>query len=142
MRVKILFVCYANMIRSQMAEGFAHDLGDAFVDAHSAGVNPTGQVSEEAIEVMREKSIDITAQHSKGLDDVPVDEMDYIVSLTNRSASDMCSPAFEGVTLDWDIEDPVGEPIDQFRIARDDIEERVRDLIQRIWQDGGSSKDN
>jgi arsenate reductase len=142
MRTKVLFVCYANMIRSQMAEGFARDLGDAFIDAYSAGVNPTGQVSEEAIEVMREKGVDITAQHSKGLGEVPVDEMDYVVSLTNRSASDMCSPAFEGVTLDWDIRDPVGEPIDQFRASRDDIENKVRDLIQRIWQDGGSAKDN
>jgi arsenate reductase len=142
MRTKVLFVCYANMIRSQMAEGFARDLGDAFIDAYSAGVNPTGQVSEEAIEVMREKGVDIAAQHSKGLGEVPVDEMDYVVSLTNRSASDMCSPAFEGVTLDWDVHDPIGELIDQFRASRDDIENRVRDLVQRIWQDGGSAKDN
>jgi protein-tyrosine-phosphatase len=68
--------------------------------------------------------------------------MDYVVSLTNRPASDICSLAFEGVTLDWDIRDPVGGSIDQFRVSRDNIEERVRDLIQRIWQNGGSSKDN
>jgi arsenate reductase len=125
-----------------MAEGFARDLGDAFIDVYSAGVNPTGQVSEEAIEVMLEKGIDINSHHSKGLDEVAVNEMDYVVSLTNRPASDICSLAFEGVTLDWDIRDPVGGSIDQFRVSRDNIEERVRDLIQRIWQNGGSSKDN
>ncbi|MCK5406858.1 MAG: arsenate reductase ArsC [Candidatus Krumholzibacteria bacterium] len=141
MRTRILFVCYANMIRSQMAEGFARDLGEAFIDAYSAGVHPMGQVSEEAIEVMQEKGIDITAQHSKGLREVPIDEMDYVVSMTNRSASDICPPGFEGVALDWDIQDPVGEPVDRFRMTRDDIEGKVRDLIQRIWQDGGSSND-
>jgi arsenate reductase len=124
-----------------MAEGFARDLGDAFVDAYSAGVRPTGQVSEEAIEVMQERGIDITAQYSKGLDQVPVDTMDYVVSMAGRSASDMCPPAFEGVTLDWDVDDPIGEPVEQYRAARDNIEEKVRDLIQRIWQDGGPSSD-
>jgi arsenate reductase len=117
-------------------------MGDAFVDVYSAGVRPTGQVSEEAIEVMRERGVDIKGQRSKGLDEVPVAEMDYVVSLTAQAASEVCPPAFEGVTLDWDIEDPVGGPIDEFRATRDVIEEKVRDLIQRVWRDDRSSTDN
>jgi arsenate reductase len=142
MRTKILFVCYANMIRSQMAEGFARDMGDAFVDVYSAGVRPTGHLSEEAVEVMRERGVDIRGQRSKGLDEVSVDEMDYVVSLTNESASQLCPSTFRGVTLDWDIEDPVGGPIDEFRATRDVIEKKVRDLIQRVWRDGRSSSDS
>jgi arsenate reductase len=120
-----------------MAEGFAREFGDAFLDVYSAGVRPTGTVSDEAIFVMNEKGIDISRHYSKGLDDVPVDDMDYVVSLTNLPAKDMCPPSFAGRTIDWDIEDPIGKPFDQFRITRDDLEERVKELVKQIWQQSG-----
>ena len=141
MRTKVLFVCYGNMIRSQIAEGFARDRGDAFLDVYSAGVNATGVVSDEAILAMEEKGIDITGQHSKGLDDVPVGKMDYVVSLTDTPAADMCPPSFTGKTIDWDVADPVGRSYEYFRATRDDIEARVRDLTQQIWQSGPSAED-
>ena len=136
-RKKILFVCYGNMIRSQMAEGFAREHGDAFLDVYSAGVHPTGVVSEEAIQVMEEKGIDIAGHYSKGLEDVPVGDMDYVISLTDLRAEDMCPPSFEGTTLNWNIRDPIGKPFKHFRTTRDDIEERVRKLIQQIWKQSG-----
>jgi len=52
---KVLFVCIGNMIRSQIAEGFARHGGSAFIETYSAGVKPAGVVSEEAVTVMREK---------------------------------------------------------------------------------------
>jgi len=141
MRKKVLFVCYGNMIRSQMAEGFARDMGDAFLDVYSAGVNHTGVVSDEAIVVMDEKGIDINGQHSKGLRDIPIEEMDYIVSLTDKPARDMAPQGFTGETLDWNIEDPIGGPFNHFRVARDKIEARVKELVKIIWQKSGSSND-
>ncbi len=141
-RKKLLFVCYGNMIRSQMAEGFAREFGDAFVEVYSAGVRPTGVVSEEAIHVMQEKGIDIAGHRSKGLGDVPVGEMDYVVSLTNYPAKEMCPPSFQGTAIDWGIDDPIGKPFGHFRVTRDEIEARVNELIQQIWQQGGESEDD
>ena len=89
-RQKVLFVCFGNMIRSQMAEGFAREFGDAFLDVYSAGVSPMGVVSEEAIQVMGEKGIDISGHRSKGLTEVPLSEMDYVISLCDVPAATLC----------------------------------------------------
>jgi arsenate reductase len=133
---KILFVCYGNMIRSQMAEGFARDFGGSFLDVYSAGLSPTGLVAHEAILAMREKGIDISKQRSKGLRDVPLAAMDYIVSLLGRSARQFCPPDFAGQTIDWYIHDPIGKHYDVFIEARDDIEKRVKELVKTIWKEG------
>jgi len=61
---RILFVCTGNSARSQMAEGWARQLvGDRF-EIYSAGTAPRG-VNPLAVEVMKEKGIDISHQRSK-----------------------------------------------------------------------------
>ena len=97
---KILFVCIGNMIRSQMAEGFARDGGSAFMEAFSAGVNPSGVVSEEAAAVMKEKGIDISDQYSKGFDDVPVTDMDFIVNMSGYDISSLIPPVLPGTIIE------------------------------------------
>ncbi len=126
------------MIRSQMAEGFAREMGDAFLDVYSAGLSPAGSMSLETIAVMREKGIDISGHHSKGLGDVPLSSMDYVVSLTDVPAKDFCPPGFAGTTVDRSIRDPLGESLERFRITRDAIEEAVREIVEEIWRHGGS----
>jgi arsenate reductase len=138
---KILFVCIGNMCRSQMAEGFARKHGGELFDVYSAGTSPTGVVSIEVIKVMEEKGIDISGQISNGLDEVPVGEMAVVVSMARRTAAEICPPGFQGQKIDWRIEDPIGGPMDGFRIVRDDIEDRVRDLLLSIWE-GKSASSN
>lgn len=135
-KFKVLFICIGNMCRSQMAEGFARNLGGGIVEPYSAGTNPTGLLSREAVEVMREKGIDISAQHSKGLADVPLEAMDLVVTMGCCSADEVCPVTFNGRKLDWDIEDPIGKPIGTFRRVRDRIEEKVKGLLAEIWREG------
>ena len=61
-KVRLLFVCVENSCRSQMAEGFARQYGGEAVDVHSAGSAPSGKVSPHAVELMRERDIDIDGQ--------------------------------------------------------------------------------
>jgi arsenate reductase len=61
-KTKVLFVCIGNMCRSPMAEGFARDKGADVVESYSAGLHPTGVVSEDAILMMEEHGVDITRQ--------------------------------------------------------------------------------
>lgn len=133
---KVLFVCIGNMIRSQMAEGFARDMASSFLDVYSAGVRHTGAVSEEAVVVMEEKGVDIRSQWSKGLKDVPLEEMDYVISLCRYKAEDMCPPSFKGAPLNWPVDDPLGHAFEYFRAARDEIENKVKSFVQDLWKSG------
>ena len=137
---KILFVCIGNMIRSQMAEGFARRHGSAFVEPYSAGVRHTGTVSEEAIHLMEEKGIDIDGQHSKGLADVPLEEMDYIVNMSGYP-NETVFPAGLGATfVTWDVADPLGGSMDRFRRTRDALENMVDELLRRIWSESARKR--
>jgi arsenate reductase len=139
-KTRILFVCVGNMIRSQIAEGFAREFGGTFLEVYSAGLRPTGSVSEEAIAVMKEKGIDISGQYSKGLEDVPLREMGYVVSMSGHPGRSFCPSNFSGTIVDWDIEDPLGHAIPFFREARDEIEALVKEFVQRIWKDARKQK--
>ncbi len=122
----LLFVCIENSNRSQMAEGFARLLGHGRVVASSAGSRPSGRINPRAIQFMQEKGIDLAAQQSKGLDDLPHVKWDYIVTMR---CGDAC-PTLPAVhRLDWDLPDPKHLPDDGFRAVRDRIEGLVAALI-------------
>lgn len=125
----ILFVCVQNSCRSQMAEGFAKKLGAGVVEAYSAGSRPSGLVNPAAIEVMREKGIDISGQTSKGFAELPIKQADYLVTM---GCHDVC-PIFPTISQqDWGLDDPAGKPIEEFRRVRDEIEKKVTELIDKI----------
>ncbi|MGZ3559359.1 MAG: arsenate reductase ArsC, partial [Thermodesulfobacteriota bacterium] len=78
---KILFVCVQNASRSQMAHGFAEAFGKGRVEVYSAGSRPSSQINPLAIEVMKEKNIDLSGRRPKGLHDLPPVEMDYLITM-------------------------------------------------------------
>ncbi|MBF0215913.1 MAG: arsenate reductase ArsC [Candidatus Omnitrophica bacterium] len=126
---KILFVCVENSCRSQMAEGFAKILGKGVVEAYSSGSKPSGKVNPDAVRVMDEAGIDINASASKGFNDLPVKEFDYVVTM---GCGDVCPfvPAKEHI--DWKIPDPKGRDMEYFRSVRDNIRDRVREFVNVI----------
>ena len=123
---RLLFVCVENSCRSQMAEGFAHALGRGRVTAFSAGSRPAGQVNPRAIQFMCEQDIDLSAQRSKGLDDLPAGRWDYVVTM---GCGDACPHLPTRHRPDWDLPDPKHLDDDGFRAIRDRIRLLVRDLI-------------
>ena len=127
----ILFVCIGNMCRSPMAEGFAREFGGDSIQSWSAGTHPSGVVSEESIRMMEEINIDIAHQRSQGLNTIPFDEIDIVVSMA-RPAHELVPPHFTGRTLDWEVPDPLGGSTDYYRSVRDDIGARVRDLLDEL----------
>jgi arsenate reductase len=131
-KTRILFVCVGNMCRSPMAEGFARTLGGDTLEIYSAGTNPTGFVSEDAIEIMRELKIDISRQRSNGLEAVPVADMDIVVSMAPVPARKLVPRGFAGVAIDWKVQDPVGKSLTVFRRVRDEIHVRVTDLVDQV----------
>ena len=126
--MKVLFVCVENSNRSQMAEAFARMHGGPDVEVVSAGSRPSGTVNPRAIASMREKGYDLTTHRSKSLQDIPKGEYDYVITM---GCGDACPwiPARE--RLDWDLPDPRAMSDSDFARVRDDIERRVRELLER-----------
>ena len=126
---KILFACIGNACRSQMAEGFAKKLAGNKFEIYSAGTKPAGFVHPDAIAVMKELGIDISSQYSKGINQVPVKSFDHLVAM---GCGETCPAVAAKEQLDWQIEDPIGQPIDIFRRVRDDIKARVEEFLSSI----------
>ena len=125
----VLFVCVENSCRSQMAEGFARSLAGAGWTVASAGSRPAGRIHPRAVASMKEAGIDLTAQHSKGLDEIPSTTWDAVVTM---GCGDACSHVPACQRLDWDLPDPKDLSDEEFRRVRDEIRRRVVSLIQSL----------
>jgi protein-tyrosine-phosphatase len=134
---RLLFVCVENSCRSQMAEGFAHASGQGRIAASSAGSQPSGQVNARAIQFMRERGIDLSAQRSKGLDDLPAGHWDYVVTM---GCGDACPHLPARQRRDWDLPDPKHLGDDAFRAVRDRIERLVLGLIAEAAPAGATEE--
>ena len=128
-RPVVLFLCTHNAGRSQMALGyFQHLAGDRAV-AWSGGSEPGITLNPAAIEAMAECGIDITGEYPKPWTDEVVRAADVIVTM---GCGDAC-PVLPGKRyVDWDLEDPAGRAVDQVRPIRDEIERRVRGLLDEF----------
>jgi len=127
---RVLFACVGNSARSVMAQGFARHYGGDRVEARSGGSKPLGHLLPEAVAVMREKGIDISREPSKGFDEAWVrDRCDLVVTM---GCGDDACPAFIGKKIvDWDLPDPKGKGLAEFRAVRDEIERRVKELLAK-----------
>ena len=120
-----------NAGRSQMAEAFAKHYGNSKVEAISAGTMPSSEINPIVIQVMREKGIDISKNIPKQITNQMVQEADVIIVM-GCGAQGFCPAPLLGKVIDWRIEDPKGKQIEKMREIRDEIEKKVRELVQEI----------
>jgi len=92
-RIRILFLCTGNSCRSQMAEGWARHLKGDDIEAYSAGIEKHG-LNPNAVKVMAEAGVDISKHQSQTVNELPVREFDYVVTVCGH-ASENC-PIFPG----------------------------------------------
>jgi arsenate reductase len=129
----LLFLCVANSARSQLAEGMARRLAPPGTRVYSAGSEP-GTVNLLAVRALAEAGVDASGQRSKGLDAVPLDEIDLVVTLC---AEEVC-PLFPRPVrkLHWPLPDPArAEGTDEqrlaaFRAVRDELAARLAALFR------------
>jgi len=133
---RVLILCTGNSCRSQMAEGLWRQLGQGEWESHSAGSKPAGYVHPLAVEVMKEKGVDLAGAESKSLDAYRDEPIDLVVTVCDN-ARESC-PAFPGAgaVLHWPFEDPADatgsdeEKLAVFRRVRDRIEARIRRYLE------------
>jgi len=128
-RPEILFLCVHNAGRSQMAAAFARALGGELIVVHSAGSEPGVALHPAVIDAMREVGLDISGESPRGLTDEMGRRADVIVTM---GCGDAC-PVYSGARYeDWVLDDPAGQSIDAVRVIRDEIEQRVRGLLDEL----------
>ncbi|MEV0004335.1 arsenate reductase ArsC [Micromonospora sp. NPDC050980] len=125
----VLFVCVHNAGRSQMAAAWLRHLAGDRVEVRSAGSEPAEGINPVAVAAMREVGIDITDQAPARLTWDAAEASDVIVTM---GCGDAC-PVFPGKRYeDWPLTDPAGQPIDVVRQVRDEIRQRVVELVAQL----------
>jgi arsenate reductase len=147
--MKILFLCTGNSCRSQMAEGWARQLKSEQFEAWSAGIETHG-LNPNAVLVMKEAGVDISAHMSKNLDQLAGVEFDFVVTVCGH-AHETC-PVFPGQAkvVHHGFDDPPAlarnaeseaEALGHYRRVRDEIKSYVETLPEALSGDEGG-KDN
>ena len=144
--MKILFLCTGNSCRSQIAEGWARQLGGDWLEVNSAGIEAHGK-NPRAIEVMKEAGVDISNQESTKLTSEMLNLVDYLVTVCGH-ADEHCPVLPVGIQKEhWPLNDPAkatGSEENIMRVfiqSRDDIRQRVFDLVERLKYKTTEQKD-
>jgi arsenate reductase len=126
---EVLFVCVQNAGRSQMAAGLLALHGKGRVQVRSAGSNPAEQVNPAVVDAMTEIGVDMSEAFPKPLTDEVVRAADAVVTM---GCGDAC-PVYPAKRYeDWEVEDPAERSIEDVRRIRDDIDVRVRKLLDEL----------
>jgi arsenate reductase len=125
----VLFVCLHNAGRSQMAAGWLKSMAGDRIEVRSAGSAPAGQINPLAVQAMQEVGIDIVGEQPKILTVDAVSRADVVVTM---GCGDTC-PYFPGKQYeDWELTDPAGQPIAVVREVRDEIQARVKAVVDQL----------
>lgn len=137
--MNLLFLCTGNSCRSQMAEGWARQFAPSDWRIESAGLEAHGK-NPRAIAVMAEAGVDIAQQESTRLTPEMLERADYLVTVCGH-ADEHCPVLPAGTRkAHWPLADPARasgneqDIMQVFRATRDDIQHRVRELIQRLQE--------
>ena len=126
---EVLFVCVHNAGRSQMAAALLDHRAGGRVRVRSAGTEPAEEINPSVVAAMAEVGLDVTKAFPKRLTDEMARDADVVVLM---GCGDAC-PVYPGTRyLDWDLPDPAGKTVEQVRPIRDEIDRRVRQLVEEL----------
>ena len=128
-KVKVAFICVHNSCRSQMAEALGKHLAPDVFESYSAGTETKPQINQDAVRVIKDLyGVDMNeTQKSKLLSDIP--EVDVVVKM---GCNVVCPHLSAEHIEDWGLEDPTGKSEEEFIKTAKSIEEKIKDLTERI----------
>lgn len=126
---KVAFICVHNSCRSQIAEALGkHFAGDVF-ESYSGGTEVKDKINQDAVRIMKQRyNIDMEkTQYSKLLTELP--DVDIVVTMGCNVACPYM-PCEE--KMDWGLDDPTGKSDEEFHKVIDTIENRIKELANRL----------
>ena len=130
----IAFVCVQNAGRSQMATTFAErerDVRSIDVTIITGGTNPASEIHATLATVMEELDHDIENRSPREVTKDQLSACDLVITM-GCDAANVCPAVWSGTSIDWDLDDPHGKPIERVREIRDDIQSRVIALFDTL----------
>ena len=128
----VLFVCVKNTGKSQMAAGLMRKIAGDSVQVYSAGTKPGDTLNDLSARVLAEDGVDISGEKPKLIDPQLVRDVGVVVTLGREAhVEPVPGTRFES----WDTDEPSERGIDgieRMRLVRDDIAERVAELLSRM----------
>lgn len=112
-----------------MAEAFARIHGQGILQPHSAGSRPSGEVSPRAVQAMGEVGYDLSTHRSKSVSEAPPGPYDFVITM---GCGDDCPYIPAAERDEWDLADPRDMSPAEFNEVRDEIEARVKRLLERV----------
>ena len=135
--MNILFLCTGNSCRSQIAEGWAKQFAPAGWSIESAGIEAHGK-NPRAIAVMQEAGVDISSQDSTRVTDAMLARADLVVTVCGHADEHCPALPTTAKKLHWPLNDPAKaegneeDVMQVFRASRDDIKDRIKDLLAEL----------
>src|SRR6476660_359397 len=136
---EVLFVCVHNAGRSQMAAGLVKLRSQGRIDVRSDGSDPADEINPAVVEAMWELGVDLGEEFPKPLTDEAVRAADVVITM---GCGDAC-PIYPGKKYeDWELDDPAGKTVEEVRVIRNEIGDRVLSLLEELApQERGSGAD-
>ncbi len=127
--MNVLFVCIQNAGRSQMAEALFRLAAGNRHEARSAGSSPAGRIHPEVVEAMRELGVDLSQRVPRRLGHEDAEWADVVVTM---GCGDACHYIQGKRYVDWELDDPHGQPLERVREIRDEIRRRVETIVPEL----------
>lgn len=125
---RVLFVCVANSGRSVMAERLFRRAADGRHEGRSAGSQPGERAHPVVIDALKEVGIDASDHVPHGLNDEAIDWADVVVA----TCDDACPVVPGKHYVSWQLPDPKARPLEEVRTIRDEIAQRVEQLVNEL----------
>lgn len=126
---KVAFICVHNSCRSQIAEALGKHLAGDIFESYSGGTEVKDKINQDAVRIMKQRyNIDMEkTQYSKLLTELP--DVDIVVTMGCNVACPYM-PCEE--KMDWGLDDPTGKSDEEFHKVIDTIENRIKELANRL----------
>jgi arsenate reductase (thioredoxin) len=125
----VLFLCTHNAGRSLAGKVLLDHYAQGRIEVRSAGSEPQSELNPAVVEVLKERGLNVEMEFPKILTEEDVQAADVIITM---GCEDTCPIYLDKPHVDWQLDDPAGQPVELVRPIVNEIDRRVRELVAEL----------